>query len=79
VIEQHNYEFTGVDYPDDTAASSESEGDSAAQASATTERPKLRMEAPKIEMPKRSRSPKPIQMEAKLALPEVKGGPQARR
>ena len=40
------------------------------------EPPKIEMEAPKIEMPKPKPEPKPIQMEAKVALPVVKAAPK---
>jgi len=36
------------------------------------ETPKIQMEAPKIEMPKPKPEPKPVQMEAKVNLPEMK-------
>lgn len=72
VLEQHHYEFTELIAPSTPPPEPKIKVQPPPKLPPPPEPPKLQMEAPKIEMPKPKPEPKPIQMEAKLAQPEMK-------
>lgn len=73
VIEQHKYEFTELVVPTTPPPPlPKVKVTPPPEMPPPPKPPKLEMEAPKIDMPKPKPEPKAIQMEAKVALPEVK-------
>jgi TonB family protein len=77
VIEQHKYEFTELIVPmKPPPEPPKVKVPPPPELPPPPQPPKLQMEAPKIETPKPKPEPKPIQMEAKLALPAVKQAPK---
>lgn len=71
-LEQHKYEFTELIVPTTPPPPPKEKAPPPPKLPPPPEPPKVRMEAPKIEMPKPKPEPKPIQMEAKVTLPVVK-------
>jgi TonB family protein len=78
VLEQHKYEFTELIVPTTPPPPEPPKVKVTPPPSLPPPPtpPKIQMEAPKIEMPKPKPEPKPIQMEAKVALPVVKEAPK---
>jgi TonB family protein len=72
VIEVHKYEFTELIAPTTPPPPAHKVKLTPPKLTPPPDPPKLQMEAPKIEMPKPNPEPKPIQIEAKITLPEVK-------
>ena len=77
VIEEHKYEFTELIVPSTPPPPERVKEPPPPKLPPPPEPPKLKMEAPRIEIPKPKPEPKPIQMEAKIALPEVKAAKPA--
>ncbi len=73
VLVQHQYEMTELIVPQKPSPQPKIKPEP--KLPTPPERPKLQMQAPKIERPVPKPEPKPIQMEAKVALPVVKQDP----
>ena len=72
VLEQHKYEMTELIVPTTPPPPPKVHVTPPPKLPPPPEPPKLKLDAPKIEVPKPKPEPKPIQMEAKVALPEIK-------
>ena len=72
IIEQHKYEMTELIVPTTPPPPPKVKVTPPPKLPPPPEPPKVKLEAPKIEMPKPKPEPKPIQMEAKIALPVLK-------
>ncbi|MGA2248913.1 MAG: energy transducer TonB [Verrucomicrobiota bacterium] len=76
VLEQHKYEMTELIVPTTPPPPPKVKVTPPPKLPPPPEPPKVKLDAPKIEVPKPKPEPKPIQMEAKIALPVLKPAPK---
>jgi TonB family protein len=72
VMEQHHYEMTELVVPQNPPPPVQVKPPVLPKLPPPPEPPKVKLDAPKITMPKPKPEPKPIQMEAKMTLPVIK-------
>jgi TonB family protein len=76
VLEQHKYEMTELIVPTTPPPPPKVKVTPPPKLPPPPEPPKVKLDAPKIEVPKPKPEPKPIQMEAKVTLPVLKPAPK---